>query len=176
MPENPYERQAIFHLQRYLRQLSRFDPDIPSVQEDGIFGEETQASLMAFQKKYGLPITGTADPQTWATLFEAYLADVESRTRPSPVFLFPRHPPDYSVGEGDTGPLVSVIQWLLYDIVLLYGLAPDVIPLTGVYDQITTQAVRDFQRVNGLPQDGRVDRITWNYLADAADRREEENT
>ena len=114
MPENPYERQAVFNLQRYLRQLSRFDPDIPSVQEDGIFGEETQASLMAFQRKYGLPITGTADPKTWATLFEAYLADVESRTRPAPVYLFPRHPPDYSVGEGDTGPLVYVIQWLLY--------------------------------------------------------------
>ena len=28
--------QAIYNLQRYLRQLSRFDPDIPSVDEDGI--------------------------------------------------------------------------------------------------------------------------------------------
>ena len=33
----PYETQAIYNLQRYLRQLSRFDSDIPSVDEDGIF-------------------------------------------------------------------------------------------------------------------------------------------
>ena len=43
----PYETQAIFNMQRYLRQLSRFDPAIPPVDEDGIFGEETRAALEA---------------------------------------------------------------------------------------------------------------------------------
>ena len=45
MALSPYETQAIFNLQRYLRQLSRFDPDIPTVDEDGIFGEATRRSL-----------------------------------------------------------------------------------------------------------------------------------
>ena len=92
MALSPYETQAIFNLQRYLRQLSRFDPAIPTVDEDGIFGEETRRSLSAFQQKYGLPVTGTADPETWARLFSEYLASVEERTRPDPVYIFPATP------------------------------------------------------------------------------------
>ena len=161
----PYETQAIYNLQRYLRQLSRFDSDIPSVDEDGIFGDETRASLAAFQQKYGLPVTGTADPDTWARLFNEYLATVEARTRPDPVYLFPRFPADYSVGRGDENLLVGVIQYLLREIITLYGRDSSALPLNGVFDEITEQAVKDFQTVNRLPPDGRVDRVTWNRLA-----------
>ena len=170
MATTPYETQAIYNLQRYLRQLSRFDPDIPAVDEDGIFGEETRASLEAFQKKYGLPITGVADPETWALLFNEYLASVEAYTRPQPVYLFPRFPTDYSVGLGDENLLVGVIQFLLREITTLYGRDGSVIPLDGVFGDITQQAVKDFQAVNRLPPDGRVDRITWNRLADGVKR------
>ena len=170
MATTPYETQAIYNLQRYLRQLSRFDPDIPAVDEDGIFGEKTRASLEAFQRKYGLPITGTADPETWAMLFNEYLASVEAYTRPQPVYLFPRFPADYSVGRGDENLLVGVIQFLLREIITLYGRDSSVIPLDGIFGDVTEQAVKDFQAVNRLPPDGRVDRITWNRLADGVKR------
>ena len=170
MATTPYETQAIFNLQRYLRQLSRFDPDIPAIDEDGIFGEETRASLEAFQKKYGLPITGAADPQTWAMLFNEYLASVEAYTRPEPVYLFPRFPADYSVGRGDENLLVGVIQFLLREITTLYGRDNAALPLDGVFGEVTEQAVKDFQTVNRLPPNGRVDRITWNRLADSVKR------
>jgi peptidoglycan hydrolase-like protein with peptidoglycan-binding domain len=169
MATTPYETQAIYNLQRYLRQLSRFDPDIPSVDEDGIFGEETRASLAAFQRKYGLPVTGTADGETWARLFNEYLASVEERTRPLPVYLFPRFPADYSVGLGDENLLVGVIQYLLRELLTLYGKDMDLLPLNGVFDHLTEQAVKDFQTVQRLPPDGRVDRVTWNRLAQAAE-------
>ncbi len=164
MASTPYETQAILNLQRYLRQLSRFDPDIPSVDEDGIFGETTRVSLEAFQRKYGLPITGTADANTWARLFNEYLASVEARTRPDPVYVFPRYPADYSVGVGDENLLVAIIQFLLRDIILLYGRSVDSLPINGIFDDTTDRAVRDFQRIHRLPQNGRVDRITWNHL------------
>lgn len=167
MASTPYETEAIFNLQRYLRQLSRFDPAIPMVDEDGIFGDETRASLAAFQRKYGLPITGTADPDTWAMLFNEYLASVEEQTRPDPIYVFPRYPADYSVGPGDEGILVTVIQLILRDIILLYGANPDLLPIDGQYGDLTEEAVRDFQRIHRLPVDGRVDRVTWNRLARA---------
>jgi peptidoglycan hydrolase-like protein with peptidoglycan-binding domain len=167
MAISPYETQAIYNLQRYLRQLSRFDPDIPSVDEDGIFGDETRVALEAFQRKYGLPITGTADSETWARLFDEYLASVEERTRPDPVFIFPRHPTDYSLGRGDENIYVGVVQLLLREIVTLYGEDAEQLPLDGVFGESTERAVKDFQRIQRLPEDGRVDRITWNRLARA---------
>ena len=165
----PYETQAIYNLQRYLRQLSRFDPDIPSVDEDGIFGETTRASLSAFQRKYGLPVTGAADAETWARLFNEYLASVEERTRPLPVYLFPRFPAEYSVGRGDENLLVGVIQYLLRELLTLYGKDVELLPLDGVFNDLTERAVKDFQTVQRLPADGRVDRVTWNRLAQAAE-------
>lgn len=167
MATSPYETQAIFNLQRYLRQLSRFDPDIPTVDEDGIFGEATRVALAAFQSKYGLPVTGTADAETWARLFNEYLDSVESRTRPDPVYIFPRHPADYSVGRGDENIYVAVIQLLIRDIITLYGEDASLLPIDGIFGEDTEQAVRDFQRIQRLPEDGRVDRITWNRLARA---------
>ena len=169
MASTPYETQAIYNLQRYLRQLSRFDPDIPAVDEDGIFGEETRASLTAFQKKYGLPVTGTADPTTWASLFNEYLLDVERNTRPAPIYVFPRTPADYSVGRGDEGILVQIIQLLIRDVIILYGQDPTVFPLDGIFGELTEEAIKEFQRVQKLPDNGRVDRITWNRLAAASE-------
>ena len=68
MAVSPYETQAIYNLQRYLRQLSRFDADIPSVDEDGIFGPATQTALIIFQDQKQIPATGTCDALTWAEL------------------------------------------------------------------------------------------------------------
>lgn len=167
MTISPYETQAIFNLQRYLRGVSRFDPDVPSVDEDGIFGDATRVSLEAFQRKYGLPVTGVADAETWARLFDEYLAGVEAATRPAPVYVFPRFPPDYSVGRGDASIVVAVIQMLLRDVIILYGEDATRLPLDGVYGELTEEAVRDFQRIQRLPVDGRVDRVTWNRLAEA---------
>ena len=92
---------------------------------------------------------------------------MEARTRPDPVYVFPRHPADYSIGRGDQNVYVAIVQLLLRDIITLYGEDAERLPLDGVFGEITEQAVRDFQRIQRLPEDGRVDRITWNRLARA---------
>ncbi len=163
----PYETEAILNLQRYLRQIARFDEDIPFVDEDGLYGDETRAAVEAFQQKYGLPATGVTDAETWNRIFLEYLADVERRTRPEPVDMFPRYPANYSVGPGDENLLVELIQFILREIILLYGRDAELLPLDGFYGPLTEEAVKDFQRVNRLPDDGRVDRVTWNRLVQA---------
>ena len=68
---------AVRNLQKYLRQLSYTDFDIPPVPIDGIFGEATTASLKAFQKKNGLEDNGIADRESFDALYDSYLLSVK---------------------------------------------------------------------------------------------------
>lgn len=167
MAEIPYETQAVLNMQRYLRQLSYFDPDIPSVPIDGIYDSATASAVAAFQKKYALPQTGTADAVTWAKLFEEYLRSIEENTRPEPVYIFPRFPGDYSIGRRDPQPftaLILAIQYILRELMIDYGYDPELLPVTGDYDEATEAAIRDFQAIHRLPVTGRVNRTTWNTM------------
>jgi uncharacterized protein YraI len=44
------------------------------------------------------------------------------------------------------------------------GFLPANFPISGIYDETTQNAVRQFQRVNGLPATGNVDEATWRAL------------
>lgn len=65
MNQHPTEREARRNIQRYLRQLSYFEPAIPSPPIDGVEGGDTTAAIKAFQKLEGLPETGTVDDTTF---------------------------------------------------------------------------------------------------------------
>ena len=65
--------------------------------------------------------------------------------------------------EGERTDLIYITQLMLRE-----SIAYDYeLPLTGVLDETTQAALADFQRVNGLPPSGLLDRDTWNTLADA---------
>ena len=60
-------------LQKYLNYIGRFYTDIPRVSADGIFGEQTAASVAAFKRIFDIP----GDPervsaQTWKALTDVY--------------------------------------------------------------------------------------------------------
>ena len=59
-------------LQYLLGVLSAFYPDVPVPEEDGLYGEETTQSVLAFQRAVGLPETGVVDAATWEAIYEAY--------------------------------------------------------------------------------------------------------
>ncbi len=167
MPTNPFEREAITNLQRYLYQLSFTDPRIPPVPVDGVYGENTRRAVRAFQQSQGLNPTGQVDQATWDLIYIAYLESLESTSRTEPLYLFPRHPETYSVGSGDEGLIISAIRYLLRELMIDYGGEFEDIPLAGTFDTITEGAVRRFQLLHGLPATGRVDRVTWNRLVTA---------
>ncbi len=50
------------------------------------------------------------------------------------------------------------------------GYALPLITPDGIYGKLTTDAVRDFQRIEGLDQSGEVDFNTWNTLVFEANR------
>lgn len=167
MPNNPFEREAITNLQRYLYQLSFTDSRIPPVPLDGVYGENTQKAVRAFQQSRGITPTGQVDQATWDLIYLAYLESLEATGRTEPVYLFPRNPETYSVGLGDEGLIISAIRYLLRELMIDYGGPFEDIPLAGTFDTVTEGTVKHFQQLHGLPPTGRVDRVTWNRLVTA---------
>lgn len=157
------EEQAITNLQRYLRRLSYEGLEGNRVPIDGIFDRDTRDALTQFQRNMGLPATGVADKRTWDTLFSEYQRVTDKERSSQALYLFPKTPADYEVTLGDTLLLVNVIQLLLLELSAAYGIFEDIIE-SGTYDSQTEKAVRDFQRINLLPETGRVDEATWNRI------------
>ena len=159
------EKTAVRNMQRYLRQLSYTDSDIPPVPIDGIFGESTSNSLIAFQTKNGLDATGVADRESWDALYETYLASVKRFTPPKGFSPFPRVPEDYSLRVGDVGFAVTAVQFLINEVsVILDDI--ETIAITGIYNIDTARAVSIFQAANGLSITGDTDKETWDVLVD----------
>lgn len=70
-------------LQYMLSVLSEYISSIPPVAIDGVYGQGTRAAVLAFQRRYGLPETGTVGETTWDTLYDQY-SGIENTSLRSP--------------------------------------------------------------------------------------------
>ncbi|MBE6928427.1 MAG: spore cortex-lytic protein [Ruminococcaceae bacterium] len=68
--ENGSRGQSVSQLQFMLRAVSEYINDIPPVTEDGIFGQQTQNAVIAFQRFAGLTPDGIVGPATWKALYD----------------------------------------------------------------------------------------------------------
>ena len=157
------EVEYIRSVQRYLRELSRFDESIPMVPIDGEYGAETQNAVAEFQRKHGLPPTGIVDRDTWTRLYFEYSEMLRINAPPLMLDIFPHYPQSFEVGPGDESFLVSIIQYILRELAPEFDLDAK-IEITGIYDEETESAVRQFQHINMLEETGRVNKPTWNRL------------
>lgn len=66
-------------LQYMLSVLSSYIPSIPPVTVDGIYGQATRAAVLAAQRRFGLPETGTVGAQTWDEIYDQY-SGIENTT------------------------------------------------------------------------------------------------
>ncbi|MBQ8697049.1 MAG: peptidoglycan-binding protein [Clostridia bacterium] len=61
---------AIYEIQAALRDISRRNDSIrPRLIPDGIFGAETEAAVISFQRLVGVNTTGIVDFVTWTEIF-----------------------------------------------------------------------------------------------------------
>ena len=61
-------------MQEQLNVIAGAYPAVPKVGVDGIYGEQTKASVQKFQNVFGLPETGITDYPTWYKIQEIYVA------------------------------------------------------------------------------------------------------
>lgn len=59
-------------LQYMLSVLSAHISTIPPVAIDSVFGQQTKAAVLAAQKRFNLPETGSVGPQTWDAIYDQY--------------------------------------------------------------------------------------------------------
>ncbi len=161
--EQMTKTQAIRNLQQYLRTVRETLGGINPIPVNGVFDEATRDALMLFQSDVGLEATGIADKTTWDALYEEYLRSTELERGRKGLYFFPQNPVGYEVSAGDTLTLVRIIQLLLLELRATYDIFENVVE-SGTYDAATEDAIKDFQRIHGLPPSGRVDERTWNKI------------
>jgi N-acetylmuramoyl-L-alanine amidase len=118
--------------------LIRIGFPLPKYGADGIFGEETENAVMAFQKRYGLRVDGIVGPETLSKLSEVVKQKLSHEEFPLP---------ERTLKIGDEGEEVKMLQRALQHL----GFDPKYID--GVYGKRTEDAVRRFQSMYAALKD-----------------------
>lgn len=157
------KERAIFELQSYLRNISRADRDIERVVPDGILGEETVSSVKSFQRKYGFPENGIVDYDVWTRIVD------ENR---NVVFLYSEPRAVAQISNEDLPLTLGMRNNIIYHLkIMLRYLGQkhsnfNEITVSDLFDEETESSVRQWQRVIRVDDNGEVDKVTWNLLAD----------
>lgn len=149
-------------LQYYLCFLSYFNLKLPYVAVDGIFGDETRDTVLAFQSLYGLDVDGIVGRDTWDMIQNAYagvLTSLPDEYRSYSSLLYP----GYIITTGASGKVVEQLQTYLKTIAANNPSIPDV-TVDGYYGEETKKAVLAVQKLEGIEQNGQVGVLTWNAI------------
>lgn len=160
-PERSFYNQPIRSLQTMLRTIALFSDDYERIVPDGIYGSETQAAISTFQRKHNLPVTGITDQRTWDEIVRMYDKALVSLEAPQAI--------DYELNSefpytrGDSGTRVKIAQHMLVQIAERYSCVCSP-TISGSMDDVMINSISEFQRLNGLPINGKLDKPTWKYL------------
>ncbi|MDY2938654.1 MAG: peptidoglycan-binding protein [Fusicatenibacter sp.] len=66
--------QKVLQIQEQLNTIGEIYTSIPQIGESGYYGEDTKMAVEAFQKLFGLPVSGIIDYPTWYKIQAIYVA------------------------------------------------------------------------------------------------------
>ncbi len=142
--------------QYFLSVIANYNRSVRPLAVDGIFGPGTKASVIDFQKAYGLTPDGIIGEKTWAALYSAYLGIIEQTG------LALKYP-GYLLKEGSRGDAVRIMQDYLKVIANNNPAIPKITP-DGIFGAKTKEAVRAFQQAYKLDVDGIIGNKTWDRI------------
>lgn len=149
-------------LQSMLREISYCDAGLPCLTPDGVFGEATLETVMRFQKEVGLPVNGVVDNETWDAVVRAYWDSIPRTAMPRPVLAF--RDQDFEVRAGDCCIHMFLVQAMFQALSrVVEGVEPT--PVTGEHSGASVRNTIWLQRRSGLPENGRMEKLTWNMLS-----------
>lgn len=161
-PPESFVGQPVRSLQTMLRILAQDDSQLPTVVPDGIYGQSTLNAVSAFQRKYGLPVTGITDQATWDKIVEAYEPALVRVGKAEPIEIIMN--PGQVFHQGDQSAYLYLVQSMLTALADDYPNmnAPD---HCGILDPTTAEALAAFQLLAGLPPTGELDKVTLQHLS-----------
>ena len=149
--------------------LNRISQNYPAISRiypvDGIFGEQTERSVISFQRIFNLTPDGIIGKATWYQLVRLYvgvndLAELESQGQ---TFFRVNWQGSGTLQEGNTGQSVRQLQYMLR-VVSDYISTVPAVAIDGIFGPATQAAVIAYQRHAGLTPDGIVGTNTWQSL------------
>ena len=154
--------QAIRDLQTMLTAISHVYREIPRLQPDGQFGEDTLEAVMIFQRQADLPVTGEVDQVTWESIVQTHTDIQKQLAPPRSVSLLPHHGADLLPGQ--SSPLLYPIQGMF--LALSYMFDPiRKVPVSGHLDEDTAHNIRWVQSKGPREETGILDKETWEDLS-----------
>ena len=157
---------SVVVIQTELNRIAQNYPAIPKIPTvDGIFGSRTEASVIAFQRIFGLTPDGVVGPGTWYELVRLYTgvnALSELRSLGQQFYAINWSPPG-GLEVGDTGEKVRLLQYML-SVLSKYITTIPPVNVDGIYGPATRAAVLAAQRRFGLPETGTVGEATWDEI------------
>jgi peptidoglycan hydrolase-like protein with peptidoglycan-binding domain len=161
-PAESFIGQPIRSLQTMLRFIAEADDRLPTVVPDGIYGQPTMTAVSAFQRLYGLSVTGVTDQETWERIVDVYDDALIQIGKAEPIEII--FEPGQIFRTGDSSPYLFVVQGVLQALALDFPTVTAPSP-SGVLDIATSRALREFQQLAALPVTGELDRKTWRHLS-----------
>lgn len=158
-------KEKIAELQNMLRYIGeKTDTAAFEIAVNGQYDAPTKSAVAIFKRQNNIATNdSTVDERTWNAITTEYGLLKEVHSVPMGLSVFPEEA-GYTVARGEISDLVLIIQMLLNELKYYYD-GYDKVQTTGRFDADTESAVAEFQRVNRLYSDGRIDKQTWNKMA-----------
>ena len=161
---NVNDKDIVREAQDRLRSLGRiYDIDAMRIPSSGNYDSSTLNAVREFQLRNNLSATGEIDQATWQQLTASSDNAKRIAGPRGSISPYPSNRKE-SVTDGESSELVFISQLMLNTLSAYYDLPR--IPLNGSFDEVTSEAVRMFQRKNMLPETGEIDPLTWDLLAE----------
>jgi len=155
-------------VQEALNRVAEITPGLWRIAEDGVFGNDTQDVVMAFQRIFGLTVDGIVGSYTWRKLMEkAYFTDSGSGGDNGGGATIPPFP-GTSISIGSSGQNVRFIQEAINKLAPCYQGSLWPLNTDGIFGNVTKDAVMTFQIIFGLVVDGIVGPASWRKLMEEA--------
>jgi len=151
-------------IRTWLNRIRRNYPAIPAISTSGdTYNAEMQRSVQAFQRIFNLTPDGIVGPATWNKIAYIYVAVMRLAELGGEDIPLPAERPSGTLRRGSSGETVRLAQYFLR-VIALYDDEIPPITIDGSYGPATENAVRAFQKMQGLTVDGIIGPATWNAL------------